>query len=190
LVIGAICTFAFGVLGRSVWGVTRVVSKTMPTPSFSLVISPSPIPTPTAVNYILPYPGVLPDSPLYMIKMIRDKIVLMLTGDPLKKTEKLLLYADKRLGAAQALMEGNKTALGITTITKAEKYLEQAVNEFQKAKNSKGDTSRLKEQLKLATAKHEELLTGFLSTATGETKTALEEALKNTLNSKNILLKE
>lgn len=81
------------------------------------------------VDYFLAYPGVLPDHFLYPIKMIRDRIWLWLTMDPLKKAELLLLFADKRLGAGKVLVEGNKVDLGITTFSKAEKYLQRAANQ-------------------------------------------------------------
>ncbi len=80
-----------------------------------------------SVDYYLPYPGILPDHPLYWLKMVRDRVGLMLTTGNTAKAEKLLLYADKRLGAAWALIEGNKVPLGVSTLTKAEKYLEQTV---------------------------------------------------------------
>src|SRR3989344_3654978 len=79
-----------------------------------------------SVDYYLPYPGILPDHPLYWLKMVRDRVGLVLTTAETAKAEKLLLYADKRLGAAWALIDGNKVPLGVSTLTKAEKYLEQA----------------------------------------------------------------
>src|SRR3989344_991141 len=80
------------------------------------------------VEYYLPYPGILPDSPLYKVKALRDRISLWLITDPGKKAEKELLLADKRIGAAVALVDGGKDELAVSTATKGEKYLEQAVN--------------------------------------------------------------
>src|SRR3990172_12527926 len=80
------------------------------------------------VEYYLPYPGVLPDSPLYKVKALRDRMVLWVTRGEKAKAEKELLYADKRINAAMFLVEGGKEALGVTTATKAEKYLESATN--------------------------------------------------------------
>jgi len=111
----------------------------------------------TKVDYYLPYPGILPDHPLYWLKMVRDRVRLWLTTDSLQKAEKLLLYADKRLGAGWALVEGNKPDLGITTLTKAEKYLEQAVNLGQKLGEGEKEV-KFKEKLAKAVKKHEEVL--------------------------------
>ncbi len=101
------------------------------------------------VDYYLPYPGLLPDHPLYWLKMVRDRAQLIITTNKDAKAERLLLYADKRLGAAWALIEGNKTALGVSTLTKAEKYLDQAWNE--------GKGTPVEERLSKAIKKHLEV---------------------------------
>jgi len=48
-----------------------------------------------SIDYTLPYPGLLPDNPLYPLKMIRDRIILFLINDSAKRTEYYLLQADK-----------------------------------------------------------------------------------------------
>ncbi len=120
----------------------------------------------TKIDYYLPYPGLLPDHPLYWLKMVRDRVQLWLTTDNLQKAERLLLYADKRLGAGWALVEGNKPELGITTITKAEKYLEQAVNLAQKLGEEEKEVE-FKTKLAKAIKKHEEVLR-LIKEKTGE----------------------
>ena len=63
------------------------------------------------VDYYLPYPGILPDSPMYRLKALRDRVVLMLTWDGQAKAKRQLLYADKRINAAIALVEGGTADL-------------------------------------------------------------------------------
>ncbi len=126
------------------------------------------------VDYFLAYPGMLPDHPLYFLKMARDRVWLWLTPDPLKKAELLLLFADKRLGAGKALIEGNKIELGITTITKAEKYLERAVAQERVAAQKGKETTTFLEKLTQATLKHQEVLT--------ELEEKVPESFKPTLN--------
>src|SRR3989304_6415715 len=55
------------------------------------------------IVYQLPYPGILPDHPLYTLKAVRDRIQVFLTRDNLKKAEIYLLYSDKRLAMGQEL---------------------------------------------------------------------------------------
>lgn len=132
------------------------------TTSKVILAAPTPTPTPAAakkVDYFLAYPGILPDHFLYPVKMIRDRIWLWLTVDPLKKAEVMLLFADKRLGAGKALVEGGKADLGMTTLSKAEKYLESAISQEKIARQSGKDTQALLEKLNKASLKHEEVLT-------------------------------
>lgn len=111
------------------------------------------------VEYPLPYPGsILPGHFLYPVKMIRDRIWLWLTTDSLKKAELLLHFADKRLETGRLLMDDQKVDDGLTTITKAEKYLEQATNQERAAFEDGKDTAPLLERLSKAVQKHEEVM--------------------------------
>jgi hypothetical protein len=81
----------------------------------------------TLSGYDLPYPGILPDHPLYFVKMIRDRARLILVRNQVKKVELLLFYADKRMGAAEALLKDSKISLAEITAHKAEMYMGQAM---------------------------------------------------------------
>ena len=85
------------------------------------VASPSPSPI---IDYPLPYPGILPDNPLYLMKALRDRVVSIVISDPLKKAQFDLLMADVRLNAAQYLFAKGeeKYSLAETTISKGENY--------------------------------------------------------------------
>ncbi len=113
------------------------------------------------IEYYLPYPGILPDSPIYKVKMVRDRVVLWLTFGEQKKAEKELLYANKRIGAAVALADGGKKELAVSTATKAEKYLESAMARVDKLLAAGVDAKSLKLELEKATVKHKEILQRF-----------------------------
>ena len=170
------------VLATSIWRVSAKTAnlnfKVSPI-ALSNQVTPIPsiMPEPKA-EYILVYPGILPDNIFYPIKMVRDRLVLMLTTDSIKKAEIMLLYADKRLGAAQALINGGKADLGVTTVTKAEKYLEQSLFEVEKAQSEGKDVLSAKEKLNNASFKHQEVLTALLVKVSEGNKTTLEEAIK------------
>lgn len=162
IVLGlAALVFALGILVASVFETTAQTSpsyrvltaQTEAEPSPEATVSPKP-----TVDYHMVYPGILPDHILYPLKMLRDKIWLWLTVEPVRKSELLLLFADKRLGAAKALVEGGKTEMGISTLTKGEKYLEQAIEQAEKAREAGKETAALYEKLAKATLKHQELL--------------------------------
>jgi len=130
------------------------------------------------VNYYLPYPGVLPDNPFYKIKALRDKIVLWLTVSDTAKADKELLYADKRIGAAKILVEGGKKGLGVSTATKAEKYLESAFGRLDKVSRGGIDVKSQLLTLKTAIAKHQEILEGIVGMTEGSDRNVAEQTLK------------
>lgn len=130
-----------------------ISAETMPTQ----IIQEKPI------EYTLSYPGMLPDSPLYILKVVRDKIISLLISDPLKKAEFDLLQADKRLQAGVYLVDKDKskTSLAISTISKGQNYFEEAISKAQEAKNQGKDANGMLERLITAAKKHQEVLQGF-----------------------------
>lgn len=116
-------------------------------------------PTPT-VEYTLPYPGLLPDSPLYALKTIRDRIISLLISDPLKKAEFNLLQADKRLGSGAYLLKKDKSRarLAEETISKGENYFEEAIAKAREAKKEGRDVKPITQKLSLAAEKHAAVL--------------------------------
>lgn len=175
--------FASGVLITSVM---RTTAQTSPSYKITPMVagestetaSPEQVETKPVVDYYLAYPGILPDHFLYPLKMVRDKVWLFLTRDQVKRAELLLLFADKRLGAAKALIEGGQQELGLSTLTKAEKYLEQAVAQAEKAKSGGKEVGGLYEKLGKASLKHGEVITGFLDKVSDEAKSVVEQTLR------------
>lgn len=130
------------------------------------------------VVYDLTWPGVLPDHFLYPVKMLRDRIWLWLTTDPLKKADLLLRLADKRVWSAQLLLEKGKADLAVTTAAKAERYLEQAISQAEVAQQKGKDTTIFLERLSRATLKHEEVLSAMKERAEETTQPAIDSALE------------
>lgn len=170
----------------------RTTAQTQPKFKLSLaavITSPTPVESlvETKVDYYLPYPGILPDHFLYSLKMARDKIVLFLTFNSQKKAERLLLFADKRLGAGQTLIEGGKVELGATTLSKGEKYFETAAIEAEKAKRGGEDVSALIEKLGKSYLKHQEILKELEPKIPNELKPIFETANKSSRSAFEII---
>lgn len=182
LLIGvAAFVFATAVLITSVIDTTAQSSSSYQVLPAETTAEPSPEATASPgaeVDYYLPYPGILPDHFLYPLKMARDRILLILTFDPVQKAEKLLLFADKRLKAGEALIEGGKEELGIETLSKGEKYLEQAITQAEKAKAAGKETAALYEKLAQANLKHQEILGKLILKVPAETQTIFQELMK------------
>ncbi len=127
----------------------------------------SPTPTP---QYQLPYPGLLPDNPLYFIKTFRDRVIDFLVASPLKKAELNLLQADKRLAAGAALFEKDKKELAESTISKGENYFEEAVVKAKEAKIQGMDVKLLLQNMPLSAKKHQEVLKNLEKKSSGDLK--------------------
>jgi len=129
-------------------------------------------------EYTLPYPGMLPDHPLYFLKRLRDTILEKLISDPIRKTEFYILQSDKRLQMGVMLMNVGKGSLGESTISKAEKYMEQAVSGISLYKKSGGIIPPyIIEQLENATAKHQEVISDLIGGANEIEKGGLQGSL-------------
>ncbi len=102
---------------------------------------------PKHTDLSLPWPGILPTHPFYKLKMLRDRIGLILTTNPERKSELLLHYANKRIAAAHQLLELGLLNEATTVALKAESYLRQAI-----ATHSDLDI------LKKSALKHEEVI--------------------------------
>jgi len=181
--LGAVLALALTILFVSIR--TTTVNATYNLSLATIKFAVSPIPSPEATvssipksSYFLAYPGILPDSPLYRFKMVRDRIWEWLTTGAESRAKLFLLYADKRLGAGKALIEGNQISLGVSTILKGEKYFERAIGEAEKEKKTKGEVLSLGEKLREASLKHEEVLLELKEKVSPDAKPAVDDLLK------------
>ena len=91
------------------------------------------------VQYELPYPGLLPDHPLYLLKAVRDNSLVFITRDNVNKARLQLEKSDKRIRAAEMLATAGKNTLTISTLSKGEKHFQQAIESLVNAK-TQGET--------------------------------------------------
>lgn len=129
------------------------------------------------VQYDLPYTGILPDSPLYFLKALRDNVLALFITAPLKKAEYELLMADKRLGGAEALLAKDKDALAITTLSKSGNYFYQAIGQAAIAKRQGENVNDVVSKLVTASIKHQQVIFQMIQQANKNTKGILESSL-------------
>jgi hypothetical protein len=142
------------------------------------------------VLYDLPYPGLLPDNPLYFLKAIRDRLTDWFTRDYIKKAQLYLLYSDKRANSALFLAQKGKNNLAITTLSKGEKYFLKIIPLLKEAKKQGQDPPvGFIEKLKLANTKHKEIADNFLKTMPQGLNGAVMEIIKINEEIKNQLEK-
>lgn len=125
----------------------------------------TPTPTPTVmveqkVDYALPYPGILPDHPLYFLKRFRDQILEKLIVDPVRKIEFYMLQADKSINTAAFLAAKKSDTLSQEAMARGQKYYEQAILGASALKSEGKDVpAYLVERFTNAGAKYAEVLT-------------------------------
>ena len=108
-------------------------------------------------GYMLAYPGVLPDNPLYFLKTLRDRLVSFLINDPVKRAEFNLLTADKRIAAAKILTDRGKQDLAVSTLSKSNNYFDAAIKSTLEAKGQGRNYDTVLHNLNLAIKKHKEV---------------------------------
>lgn len=131
------------------------------------------------IDYELIYPGkISPDHPLWPIKVLRDKIWLLLTTDPGKKVDLRILMADKRLGLSEILFKKDKPELALRTLQKAESYLLEA--QILESTNGKNGANTLESLSKLAKSslKHRQTIDEIFDIAPDDAKSEVLNAQK------------
>lgn len=179
LIIVATLAFAFGILFTSILR-TAAVKYDFETAGVNQDL---PVLGEESVNisYALPYPGrVLPDSILWPLKAARDRIWLWITTNPTRQAELKLLFADKRLGSAEILFEKGNPEVGLSTLTKAEKYLGEASIEEKMNRESGIDTTEFLKRLANASLKHYQVMQEIYMIAPEEAKPVIVKSQDST----------
>lgn len=130
---------------------------------------------PTPVKYTLAYPGMLPDNPLYKLKVLRDKISIKLMSDPQKKIDFYLLQTDKQMAMVPLLVDIKKTDLAKITALKAENNF----TELTFAYKAYGFTPDEKMMIKLKSAalKHQEVLKNIIAKVDSNDKQTFQQVI-------------
>ena len=124
--------------------------------------------TPTPVEYILPYPGILPDHPLYFIKKLRDETLLFFNRSPQKKVNILLLLADKKLVMGQMLLEEQKKEIAVMVLTEAENHFIKLIPFLIDMKDENTLPVNIIDKVELSIKKHKEIIDGLKSNMQNE----------------------
>lgn len=134
-----------------------------------------------AIDYPLPYPGpVLPDNPLYVFKVFRERATELLISDDSRKAFYYLFLSDKRLSTAQKLAEKKKMSLTATTTLVAQDYFDKALSLAVRLKNEDLIT-----KLTVSAAKHEEVLSQMANVVSGKDSDTLTAALHQNQRARN-----
>lgn len=155
--------------------------------SVSAVPTATPTPKPQQVDYTLPYPGMLPDNPLYVLKAARDRMIEFLISDPAKKAEFYLLSSDKRVNTGYYLILKNKDDMGVLYVSKGTNYMDKAITS---AKSSGERGKGVLQNIKTSIKKHEEVIQGLMSKVGKENRTKLNNEIARLVKMESRLLKK
>ena len=126
------------------------------------------------VSYDLPYPGILPDSPLYFLKALRDNVINLFITDQIKKADYDLLMADKRLASSASLLNKGNYQLAITTLSKSGNYFDQAIQLAAQGGTKGKDVKFTLDKLWVASQKHQQVIFQMSQKTKGDVKYNLE----------------
>ena len=130
---------------------------------------------------------ILPDHSLYPLLMVVDRIRLAM-ADRERRIYLMMAYAQRRLFYAISLIEKEETALALTTLTKSQKYLNQALQEVKLLKEENVHDSACEQLLFFVMEgvdRHQETVKEHLDCFREDDRTVL-----NSLNEETTLLRD
>lgn len=126
----------------------------------------------------LPNPGLLPDSPIYFLKPLTEKVRgLFVFGEDSKALYALTL-ADKRLSEAKTLSDKGKDDLASDTAEQAGIENENAQEHLAKAESEGKDVSAIVEQLAANSTRQQAVLAKVLEKVPEQAKVAIQRAME------------
>lgn len=131
------------------------------------------------IEYQLPYPGILPDHPLYFVKSVRDNLIIFFTRDFLQKAQLYLLLSDKKAAMAQKLTEKGKWAMASEQALESEQEFDRILTLIKDSKQQGvSPPEDLTLKINLSNQKHKEIIEQILKGSPQGQKKLSEEALK------------
>lgn len=141
----------------------------------------APSATPAPINYTLPYPGILPDHPLYFLKSFRDAILSRLISNPVKKFEFDLLQADKKLNMAIFLKMKPNLELMHRMNSETVAHLKDAdTHLFAMPADQNNDVRSLKDRFEQSLKKHQQEFLGLKEGLGAEDQAKVDEIITQT----------
>lgn len=146
----------------------------------SMVFAQNTIPQDTneSEQETLPKPGLLPNHPLYGLKLAWETVLSVTAFSGEAKAERAILVAEQRLSEALELQKQGRTQIVSDTITRYEERLEEARDRATSIESSVV-RKRVLDRVKVSTINAVSVLQEVLSNAPESAKPALQRALDN-----------
>lgn len=162
-------------IGKRLFFAIVLISLAFPAFTNAQVVSPRPSP----VEYTLPYPGLLPDHPLYFLRALRDSIQKLLVSKPEEKADYYLLQADKAVSASSMLVQKPEThKLAGAVAIESQEYFSEALDSVEEAHTQGFGIQHITQRLIMASKKHQETLIGLQRAVGEEEKEVFDKAIQ------------
>lgn len=99
------------------------------------------------ITYKLPEAGILPKSPFYGLKKVRDWLWIGVTRDPKEKSKVILLIADKKAREVLELIKIEEPKLALESGDEAATLLQRAELEANKIEKKDDETKEIHQQI-------------------------------------------
>ncbi len=166
-ILGSIAIVGLSLLSQSTQETNKQLGLATPSP-ISTNKSRIEIMVPAHGDFSLAPPGILPGHPLYLGKMALQRLALIFTKNPIKRAQLVLHYSNLRMSAADKLIEQGNVDVAVSTATKGQAYLWQAIELSPSIPES--EQTRWYDNLKLTALKHEEIIEKIRFVAEGQPK--------------------
>lgn len=123
--------------------------------------------------------GLMPDSPFYFLKVVKEKIQTFFTFSAENKTKQYLHLAEVRMAEYQKMLEKGKTELARKTLEKYEKQLNKAIVKIEELKSKGKNVEDTSQKIEESVAKHINILERNLQKAPESAKKGLDNALES-----------
>lgn len=133
--------------------------------------------TPSAEEEIYT-PKLLPDSPFYFLKRIKEGIELFLAQAPEAKAEKYAELATRRIAEAKVMIKRNKNQFVVKLMEKHQEHLDKAEKKIEEAKEKGKDVERVLAIVAEATSIHQKVLADVYEKVPEQAKEAIEHAME------------
>jgi hypothetical protein len=131
------------------------------------------------IVYTLPYSGILPDNPLYPVKIVRDRFLEFFTRDYYKKAQIYLLFSDKRVSMSIGLADKGKWAMATSTLNKAEIYTQKTIDlAITSRKQGVAFPQEFIDKMRQSNQKHLEVIEDLLKDAPQQEQQNLQQSIK------------
>jgi hypothetical protein len=123
-------------------------------------------------------PGIKPDSPLYILDKLAEKIQIAMITDAVKEAEAITDIAQERLAESKAMAEENNVEKATTALNEYKEQMEKAIDIIDAAAKDGKDVAKTIDKIAKYDIDDEEILDKLMDKVPAEYKEELKKAIE------------